>query len=172
MLVPVVGGAAEIQTNQVSAAMRQALQRDLDLKPSQLQAYLATERRAMSLQAEARAALGEHFAGTWLERDAAGDYRLVVGVTDRKSISRMRQAGDEVRVLSHSVADLDTAQSQLNQAYRKLTASGMRNEGPRVQSWNVDLPSNRIAVTIDPGAQEAAIDLIARSGVDARWCVS
>lgn len=167
MLVPVVGAAAEIQTNQVSAAVRQALQRDLDLKPSQLQAYLATERRAMRLQAEAQAVLGEHFAGTWLDRDAAGDYRLIVGVTDRKSMARMRQAADEVRVLSHSMADLDTAQSQLNQAHRKLATSGMRKEGPRVQSWNVDLPSNRIIVTIDPGAQEAAIDLIARSGIDA-----
>ncbi|KRD77214.1 alpha-lytic protease prodomain-containing protein [Lysobacter sp. Root983] len=168
MLAPAIGHAAEPQTNPIPAAMRQALQRDLGLKPSQLQAYLATEHRAMRLQAEARAGLGAHYAGSWLERDAAGDYRLILGVTDRKAVSRMRQSGDEVRVFKHSAAELDAAQSQLDQAHRGLTAGLMRKDGPRVQAWNVDLPNNRIILTIDPNAQEAAIELIARSGIDAR----
>ncbi|HJS36019.1 MAG TPA: alpha-lytic protease prodomain-containing protein, partial [Pseudoxanthomonas sp.] len=60
------------------------------------------------------------------------------------------------------------AQSQLNQTHRQLTPGVMRNDGPRVQSWGVDLRNNRIEVNIDPGAQDAAIDLIARSGIDAK----
>lgn len=166
MLLPGVGAAAVPSTQQGSPAMRLALQRDLGLKPAQLQAYLASEQRAMHLQAQARAVLGEHYAGTWLERDAAGDYRSILGVTDRKATDRMRLSADEVRVLRHSLAELDAAQSQLNQAQRLLAASGMRKEGPRVQAWNVDLPNNGIVLTIDPGAQEAAIELIARSGIE------
>ena len=168
MLAPAVVDAAPFQTNPISTAMRAALQRDLDLKPTQLQAYLDTERRAMSLQAEAQAAYGKHFAGTWLERDAAGDFRLILGSTYREPMGRLRTVADEVRVLRYSMADLDTAQSQLNQAHRNLAANLMRKDGPRVQSWSIDLPNNSIVLSIDPGAQDAAIELIARSGIDAR----
>ncbi|NUO74431.1 MAG: hypothetical protein HOQ32_00310 [Lysobacter sp.] len=168
MLAPLTGDAATLPASPASAALRQAMQRDLGLKPAQVSAYLATEHRALRAQAEAKAALGAHYAGTWLERDAVGDFRLIVGTTDGKSASRMPQFGDELRLLRHSVATLDAAQAQLNQAHRQPTAAAMRNDGPRVQSWGVDLPNNRIELTIDPGAEEAAIDLIARSGIDAK----
>lgn len=168
LLLPLAGDAAPPQARPVSAAMRQAMQRDLGLQPAQLPAYLATEHRAMSAQAEAKAALGAHYAGTWLERDAAGGFRLIVGTTDAKSGGRMPRVGDELRLQRHSLAELDAAQSQLNQAHRQPSVGVMRTDGPRVQGWGVDLPNNRIELSIDPGAEEAAIDLIARSGIDAK----
>lgn len=165
--LPSVAVAASDDVNApVPAAMRQALQRDLGMGSGQLPRYLDAERRAVRQQGQASRALGDRFAGAWLERDTAGEYKLVVATTDHAMVGKARGIGDEVRVVRHSLAKLDTVMAQLNRTHRAQTANVTRRPDARVHSWHVDLPTNSVVITTDPGAEDAAVELVAASGAD------
>ena len=65
----------------VSPSLRQALQRDLGLTPAQVAQYLKIERLARQQEKLQAAAQGRHYAGSWIERQANGDYKFVVAST-------------------------------------------------------------------------------------------
>ena len=64
-----------------SAAQRAAMQRDLGMTSAQLSQYLKVERLAAQQSQSLAASQGRNYAGSWIERGAKGDYRLVVATT-------------------------------------------------------------------------------------------
>lgn len=144
---------------EVSPSLRAAMQRDLGLGPDQLAQYLRTERLA---EREGRAlakAQGERFAGSWLERQRNGEYRLVVATT---SLQPQRvPAGAEVRSVRHSLARLDGSKRELDE----LVVRGARvPQG--VYGWFVDVKNNTVTVNVAPGRESAAIAFVAASGAE------
>jgi hypothetical protein len=159
--------ASDKSNAEMSAAMKFALQRDLGVMPGQIPGYLDTEKRAIRRQGEARDALGASFAGAWMERDASGDFKLVVATTDRNRSAKVSANGQEVRVMRRSLAQLETVMSQLNRGQAALGVRSARGGiDPSIHSWRIDLRSNSVVVTTDPGAQNKAVDFIAASGAD------
>ncbi len=152
--------AADDPSLSVSAAMRQALQRDLGLSAGAIPRYLDTERNAARRQAEAKRTLGTSYAGSWLERDATGEFRLVIATTQQSRSAAARALGGDVRVVRHSLAALDAAKSKLDRQRGKAA----RNAA--VHSWFVDPRDNAVVVTTDPGAEATGKALVAASGID------
>ena len=62
------------------------MQRDLGMTRAQLSQYLQAERLAVQQERQLAKAQGERFAGSWLERKANGDYRVVVATTSVKAL--------------------------------------------------------------------------------------
>src|SRR3546814_942703 len=88
----------------VSPALQAAMQRDLGLSGPQLAQYLKTERLATRQAAGLEQQQGRHFAGSWIERKANGDFHFVVAST---SIAPPKvAAGIEMRQVRHSLAEL------------------------------------------------------------------
>jgi hypothetical protein len=87
MLASTPALATEPADAPVSNAMRFALQRDLGVMPGQVPQYLEAERNAARKQHEARAALGDSFAGAWLERNRLGEFELVVATTQQHRVA-------------------------------------------------------------------------------------
>jgi streptogrisin C len=160
LALPATTLAADDPGRPVSTVLREALQRDLGLGPSQVARYLDLERRAPRLEAEARRTLGDSFGGAWLERGADGEFRLVVGSTATSTGARARVSGAEVRVVRHSLASLENGKALFDRRQGRAARS------PALQSWHVDLPTNRVVLTVDPGATDLARAFIAESGLD------
>lgn len=151
--------ASAFAADNYSPAMKTAIQRDLGLSGTRLAQYVKAERLAAHQQRTAARQLGRDFAGVWLERKADGSFGVVTATTSKGKAGNA--SGIETRQARYSLAALNAAKDQLD---AQLARSGV----PRgVYSWAVDLPRNSVVVGIAPDAQDAAIDFIARSGVDA-----
>jgi streptogrisin C len=160
-LVVAMAASAAGPADQVSPAVRAALQRDLGLTSAQLAQYLKIEALAMQQDKQLAKAQGSAFAGSWIERGANGQYKLVVGTT---SIRPQKGAdGVEIRNVRHSLADLDASKAQLD----TMLAQGAKV--PKgVYGWYVDLASNSVVVSVGKGQQQAGIDFVAASGANAQ----
>ena len=152
-----VSGAA-FAADDLAPALKSAMQRDLGLSGAQLAQYLKAERQAEQQEKAAERQLGRNFAGAWLERKADGSFGFVAASTSAKG----KVAGVETRQARHSLAALNSAKGQLDS---QLARNAGAPKG--VYSWAVDLPSNSVVLGIAPGAEEAAVDFVARSGIDA-----
>lgn len=166
--------AADSAAAEISAEMRFALQRDLGIMPGQIPQYLEAERRAVRAQNEARAALGDSFAGAWLERNRLGEYDLVVATTQTGRLGAARALAPQARVVRHSAAQLDAAAARLNAAAGRATAARRTGSTPagaagpdkRIHSWHVDVRGNRVVVIADHGAASVAKAFVAAAGAD------
>lgn len=170
LLAAATASAAPPSTDTVPTQLRFAMQRDLNIQPQQIPQYLDAERLAASVERDASARLGAHYAGAWLERDAKGRYHTVVAAT-RPNVVSVRGVAQPVRVVEHSLRTLDAARAKLDAGARSVNATRnakARGLDTRIQSWHVDVRSNRIVVTTDIGAGNAARDFVAASGVDKR----
>lgn len=168
VLVAFIAGAAVLAAGAASAApgddfapeLKFAMQRDLGIFPHQIPQYLRTERTAQTQEAAARRQLGARFAGSWIERQADGTFKYVVATSGPAAAV----PGAEVRRVRHSLAALDHAKSRLDDV-RKRALDWRMLRG--VQSWHVDPVTNAVVVSIEPGAEQNAIDFVAVSGADA-----
>jgi len=156
--VMMVSGAA-FAADDLAPALKTAMQRDLGLSGNQLAQYLKAERLAAQQEKALAKQLGRHYAGAWLERKADGSFAFVAASTSIKAAKAA--AGVETRQARHSLAALDAAKAQLDS---QLARNGKAPKG--VYSWAVDLPSNSVIVGVAPGAEDAAVDFVARSGLD------
>ena len=95
-----------------SASQRAAMQRDLGMTSAQLSQYLKVERLAAQQSQSLAAAQGRNYAGSWIERGAKGDYRLVVATTSAQP--QRGPANAEFRSARHSLAQLDAAKGELD----------------------------------------------------------
>jgi hypothetical protein len=144
-----------------SPQMRAVMQRDLGLSSAQLDQYLSIEHLATAQADKLSRAQGRNFGGSWIERGADGNYRFVVATTSHAS--QRAPAGAQIRVVNHTLAQLDAAKGQLD----RMLASG--TAAPKgVYGWYVDLKTNSVVVTVGKGRQQVGIDFIAASGADAR----
>lgn len=155
-----MAGTSAMAADSVSPALKAALQRDLGLSGTQLAQYLKIERLAAQQERQLANAQGRHYAGSWIERAASGDYRLVVATTSLQP--QKAPAGVEIRQARHSLDALNASKQQLDM----LLAQGAKV--PKgVYTWSVDLPGNSVTLGIARGAEQAAIEFVARSGADA-----
>ncbi|GAA5004291.1 S1 family peptidase [Pseudoluteimonas lycopersici] len=149
-----------LAADNVSPALRAAMQRDLGLTSTQLSQYLKIER--LSEQSKGlEKQQGSHFAGSWIERQGNGDFRFVVATTSAGA--QKAPAGVEIRNARHTLADLDSSKGQLD---LQLTQGTRVPRG--VYGWYVDVQSNSVVVSVGKGGQQAGVDFVARSGADAR----
>ncbi|WP_170849154.1 S1 family peptidase [Lysobacter enzymogenes] len=112
-----------------------------------------------------RARLGRDFAGSWIEPDADGRYRLVVASSGAGRAAL--PAGVELRHVRHRLATLEAAKAQLDAAAAGKRVAGISRDLSSLQSWYVDPRSNAVVVQVAQGSERAAADLIAASGADA-----
>lgn len=165
----VAASAAAAENGALSPTMRSALQRDMGLSPEQVSRYRDVERRMPSIERDARAAFGAAFGGIWMERNADGDYEPVIAVAGSPADASARGLGAQVRHVDFSLAQLETARSQLDDQVRgfrgpaKVDATDLR-----IHSWYVDPKRNRVIVSVDTGATAAAVDFVAAGKADAK----
>ncbi|MBT2746596.1 MULTISPECIES: S1 family peptidase [unclassified Lysobacter] len=153
-----VSGAA-LAADDLAPGLKAAMQRDLGLSGTQVTEYLKAERLAAQQEKTVAKQLGRNFAGAWLERKADGSFGFVAATTSIKAAKAA--AGIETRQARHSLSALNAAKGQLDS---QLARNGKAPKG--VYSWSVDLPSNSVIVGVAPGAEDAAVDFVARSGLD------
>ncbi|GAB3359129.1 S1 family peptidase [Lysobacter tyrosinilyticus] len=152
---------ASAANDDLAPALKQAMKRDLALTDAQLGQYLKTEHLASQQANTMQQQQGTHFAGSWIERKANGDFQFVVAST---SIGAQKApAGVEIRSARHTLAELEASRGRLDQ----ILAQGAKV--PKgVYSWTVDVESNSVVIGIGNGGQQAGIDFVARSGADAQ----
>ena len=145
--------------DQISPAVRAAMQRDLGLNSAQLAQYLKIEHLATQQEKQLAKAQGAQYAGSWIERKANGNYSLVIATTSLRP--QQGAAGVEYRSVRHSLADLNASKAQLD----TMLAQGAKV--PKgVYGWYVDVQSNSVVVSVGKGLQKAGIDFVAASGAD------
>nr|WP_185008512.1 S1 family peptidase [Crossiella cryophila] len=137
----------------LNQGMLEAMQHDLGLTADQAVQRVAAETKAGTVEQSLRAALADSFGGAHF---AAGQAKLVVGVTDAAKAAEVRAAGAEPRFVAHSANKLDSVVSRLNQDQAPADVSG----------WYVDVANNRVVVNVQPGQAAKAADFVAKTGVD------
>ncbi|QWP75777.1 S1 family peptidase [Lysobacter sp. K5869] len=162
LAVAMVASGSALAADDLAPALKTAMQRDLGLNDTQLAQYLKLESLAAKQEQTLQTQLGRNFAGAWLERKADGSYALVAASTAIANTAAKAVPGVETRRVRNSLASLNAAKGQLDGL---LARNGKAPKG--VYSWSVDLPSNSVVVGVAPGAEEAGVDFVARSGLDA-----
>jgi streptogrisin C len=160
LAIAMIASTPAAAADNISPALKAAMQRDLGLTSAQLSQYLKIER--LSEQSKGlEKQQGSHFAGSWIERQGSGNFKFVVATT---SVGARKSGADvDIRNVRHSLAELDAAKGQLDQ---RIAQGARVPKG--VYGWYVDVKSNSVVVGIGKGAQAAGIDFVARSGADAR----
>lgn len=154
------GSASAVTRDAIDPGMLAALERDLGMTTAQYMQELEVERNARDVAARAEREFGEDFAGAWLERDEFGDARLVVATRDNPALRAMDAT--EVREVRYSVAELEETVALLDQTTQRRMLRQLKG----LQSWGIDLPNNRVVVTLSPNASADVVDYVAASGVD------
>ena len=165
----VAASAAAAENGALSPTLQSALQRDMGLSPEQVSRYREVERQMPSIERDARAAFGAAFGGIWMERNADGDYEPVIAVAGSPADAAASGLGAQVRQVDFSLAQLETARSQLDDQVRGFRGPARVDATDlRIHSWYVDPKRNRVIVSVDPGATAAAVDFIAAGKADAK----
>jgi len=160
LIVAMAASAAGAPNDGVSPTLRAVMQRDLGLTSTQLSQYLKIERLAELQQKQLAAAQGRNFAGSWIERQADGSFKLVVATT--RLGPQKGPVGVEFRTARHTFAELNSSKAQLDTLIER---GGRVPKG--VYSWYVDQQSNSVVVGIGAGGEKAGIDFVAASGANA-----
>lgn len=163
-------GSSDRGKLQIPPAMAEAIERDMGWTPSQLEEILRSELQAADVIARAEAALGPHYAGSWIEHGEDGLARAVVATTSATASREMASGRDADQVFSHaefrqvrySLTQLEEAVESFNIASKNPMARSL----PGVHSWGIDLKSNRVVVVTSPEASDQAVEFFAKSGVD------
>ncbi|MGN6153889.1 MAG: S1 family peptidase [Lysobacteraceae bacterium] len=162
-LIAAVAGSASAADDvvRINPGMAAAMQRDLGISERQLPGYFRTASETLAKEAQARRQFGRNFAGGWLERDADGAFKYVVATA--ANAGNVQIPGAEVRQVRYSLRQLEDTMSSLNDI-RARASDGRKLEG--VQSWYVDVRTNRVVVSVSPGALLKAADFVAASPAD------
>lgn len=144
----------------VDPALKTAMKRDLGLSERELGQYVRTERLAQQQEKTMERQLGRNYAGSWIERQADGSFKFVVATTSGRAV---KAAGIESRQARHSLRSLNEAKGQLD----TMLAVGKRAP-KQVYGWYVDVRNNSVVVSVGRGGEQAGIDFVAASGIDAR----
>jgi streptogrisin C len=138
---------------QPQPAVIEALQRDLGLTAEQAVTRLANESRAMSAESNLSKALGDKYAGSWLNADAS---KLSVATSDASAAGAIQAQGAQPVVVSRTLTELNAIKDKLDQASAEAKAGA--------SLWYVDVPTNSIVV--QAAEQAGAEALVAAAGVD------
>src|SRR4051812_8288826 len=140
--VPAIAGpaaentASPTNTESYSPELLQAVQRDLGLNADQARARLTSDATSGQLEAKVKDALGDEFAGAWIDPVSRG---LTVGTTDAGKSGTARALGADVRVVRFSARQLAGTKAVLD----TLAAPGS------ITGWRVDDASNAVVVEVN-----------------------
>ncbi|MEV7602278.1 S1 family peptidase [Kitasatospora sp. NPDC089797] len=146
--------AAPAGATAVPSALLHAMQRDLGLAPQAAADRIAREGRAAAVQSALTRALGDHWAGAWIDGSRAG---LTVATTDPAAARTITAHGGRATVVRHPLAVLTQAKEALDRA----SGAAAPDATPL---WYVDVRSNTVVVQSADDARTAAF--LDRAGVD------
>jgi len=158
-----MSSGAALASEQVSPELKFAMQRDLGIFPAQLPQYLQTEKLARTQAAAIEREFGAQFAGSWIERNEDGSFKVVAATSGARKSSAL--GGVEVRNVRYSLKQLQASMDQLD-AGANARVKGISKPLDGVQSWYVDARTNSVVVKVDEGATDAGVDFVALSGAD------
>ncbi|KQX74392.1 S1 family peptidase [Aeromicrobium sp. Root472D3] len=137
-------------------SMAGAMQRDLGLSASQVEARLTAEKQAAQAEERARRQLGQGFGGAWFD---AASGRLVVGATGDAASTMRSSSATEVRQVARSEQQLTAYQARLDAA--KASAPDT------VPGWYVDVTTNTVVVQTRESGVRRAEAFARKAGVPA-----
>jgi streptogrisin C len=149
--VPAIAGPAAVNvaspadTESYSPELLQAVQRDLGLNADQARTRLATDAKSGELEGKVKDALGDKFAGAWIDSLSG---KLTVGTTDTAKADAARALGAVARVVKFSAQQLAGTKAVLD----SLSAPAS------VTSWRVDDASNTVVVEVNRNTRDAAAE--------------
>ncbi|AUS78497.1 S1 family peptidase [Actinoalloteichus sp. AHMU CJ021] len=126
-----------------------AMQRDLGLDAAEAELRLAQEAAAATAEETLTRTLDGVFAGAVFDAERGA---LVVAVTDEAEASAVRAAGAVPRVVEHTLVELESVKSAIDQTATSQGAPA------GVSSWAVDVETNSVVVTVDPELRDAEVD--------------
>lgn len=160
-LAVVLATGSAAANGRIDADTQIALQRDLRIAPSQIPQYLQTERLS-GQESSIQRALGDAFAGSWIERKSDGSFRYVVATT--RSSSPAIAEGVAVRHVRFSLSELQASMARMDGLNRLARDARALTRG--IHAWRVDPRSNSVVVSVAPDAIDRAVEFIALSAAD------
>jgi streptogrisin C len=149
--VPAIAGPAAVNvaspadTESYSPELLQAVQRDLGLNADQARTRLATDAKSGELEGKVKDALGDKFAGAWIDSVSG---KLTVGTTDTAKADTARALGADAKVVTFSAQQLAGTKAVLD----SLSAPAS------VTSWRVDEAANTVVVEVNRDTRDAAAE--------------
>ncbi len=137
-----------------ATTMVEALERDLDLSPSEAQDLLAAQEAAIEADAAASEAAGDAYGGSVFDTDTL---ELTILVTDTAAVSAVEAVGANADVVSYGIDGLDAIIDDLNAAAHQ----------PGVVGWYPEIAADTVVLEVLEGAEADADALLADAGVDA-----
>jgi streptogrisin C len=126
----------------ITAAMSEAMQRDLHLTAGQVQTRLTAEAKATGLEKTAREQLGAAYAGSYYDATTGS---LVVQTTG----AAVRTAGVHVKTVPYNSATLSGVKSRID-------AMAGKSAPAAVNGWYVDTRTDSVVVTVNRNKLDAA----------------
>jgi streptogrisin C len=154
---PLPTAAQTLGADKPSAQVLRAMERDLKLTPKQAAARLVNEAEAGTRAGRLRIALGEHFAGAWVQGTTSAD--LTVATTHAADVPVIQAQGARAAVVKTPLRELQAVKE-------KLDTAAARVRTPDTPVWYVDVPGNRVVVQATK--QSAADAFLKAAGVESR----
>ncbi|MCC4247575.1 S1 family peptidase [Microbacterium testaceum] len=146
--------APDAAVDGVDARLLEAMAHDLGTDVDGAKEVLRFQADAIGTAADAAAATGDAFAGTWLDEATRTVY---AAVTDDEARAAVTRAGAVPVPAAHSLADLESLSARIASA-----------EVPDVvPSWWIDVASNDVVVDVVTGGEQVAADFVASLGAPA-----
>lgn len=159
-----LAGVGAVQAGGLDPALKLAMQRDLGITAAQAETFVQADQVARDQNAAVRRALGDGYAGSWIERREGGGFRVVAATAGARR--GLAANGVELRHVRFSLKQLQSSMSALDRdAARRVPGVSKLRGG--VQSWYVDPTTNSVVIAVAPGAIEDAVEFAAVSGADA-----
>lgn len=139
----------------------ESIMRDLDLSRDQLLAYREKERLALETGPVIQEALGEDFAGYYLERRNDKTFAVVVAVkAGSKRNPQALERVDHVKQVRFSLNELRDIEKRVFEAVKSLDSRKI------VQSLEVVIPDNIVELSVDVDTVKEGQSFVDASGVD------
>jgi alpha-lytic protease prodomain-containing protein len=142
------------------AALRAAMERDLGLSGAALDARMAAQAEAVSLDVQLQERLGDNYAGSWFDPDSGS---LTVAVTDGRAARVATASGAKVTIVSHSERELTAITDALDSA-----VEADADLADNLLWWGIDVQSNQVVVTTRAGQADSASSVTAEYGTAVR----
>ncbi|MFE4050019.1 trypsin-like serine protease [Streptomyces sp. YIM B13518] len=152
---PAPGAAQTLGADRPSPHLLAALQRDLRLDEAQASERLVNEAEAGTRAGRLRNALGDRFAGAWVQGATAEE--LTVATTAAEDVPAIEAQGATAEVVRRTLAGLEADKA-------KLDAAAERTRSLETPVWYVDVPKNRIVVQAT--SQEAGAAFVRAAGLE------
>ncbi|CEJ92874.1 Putative Peptidase alpha-lytic pro domain protein [[Torrubiella] hemipterigena] len=160
-ILPVAYGAPSQTSSSLHPQILEAMKRDLGLNAEQATARVARELQATTVIEQARSAVGDSFAGAWIDGDA-----VHVGITDQAMAETVTSVGATPVVVNNSLSKLESAKAALDKIFiGQARAAGPSNEG--IASYFVNVISNKLVIEALQDSHGHAQELASQVGLAA-----